>query len=137
MKLSSDRRYFLIPGGGLAGIVLGLLIALVALRPTTTGAVVSLLSVGGVLAVAMSASGLAGMLIAYLGFFALAPFLVALWITIASLGRSRAGPVPMSQPQEDIPWPALFVVDDREPPTSQLSRRLSARLNGDVETSEC
>ena len=108
MKIKSDRRYVLIPGGALAGIVLGCLIAWVARRPMIAGTVVSLLMVaGGVAGVVkffMTATTgwevFGAMIVAVLAFSALAPFLVALWVTIAIVRSLRGGPAPAPQPQE-------------------------------------
>lgn len=97
MKLRFNPQYVLIPGGALAGILLGWLIARVARRPAVSGGVASLLPVGVVVAVIVvilvtttGINWLIAVAVGFYGFFALAPFLVALWITIAVVGSWRA-----------------------------------------------
>jgi ABC-type arginine/histidine transport system permease subunit len=97
--LKQNPQFILIAGGGLAGIVLGWLIARRVRRPVIAGLVVTLLPVGGVVAaivvILMTAKGqeaLAVLAVAYFGFLALTPFLVALWITIAIVRGRRAKP---------------------------------------------
>jgi hypothetical protein len=100
MKIRSDPRYVLIPGGALAGLVLGLLIAWLAWRPVLAGTVVSLLPVAGAVAflVMFSMAATTGFVVfgvpilAVLIFSALAPFLVALWVTVVIVRSLRAGP---------------------------------------------
>lgn len=97
MRIRFNPQYLLMPGGALAGILLGWLIVRVTRRHAVSGAVVSLLPVGGVVAIIMvilmtttGMDSLIAVAVGYYGFFALAPFLVALWITIAVVGSLRA-----------------------------------------------
>jgi hypothetical protein len=92
VAIKSDPRYILIPGGVLAGVILGWVIARVARRPVVAGGIVTLLPISWELVTYIlmhKTNSHTAFIVGFFSFYAFVPFLVAFWITISVVCNSR------------------------------------------------